>query len=181
MVMVMKFKNTIMAMVISAISMSAFAEPLAAQAFRDMAAAKALAGIAVDHANKVAADPKSTAQQKAAAQLGVDRATAAVTSTTASYAQAQTLDAKAAANAQQTPTTPAAIAQASIPPAPPAKPVTHYFAEFKGGNNDHSNNGGIHGGSGNGGDNAQASRSAGGFSTRDSHIGTGRSGSGFHY
>lgn len=37
------------------------------------------------------------------------------------------------------------------------------------------------GGRGNGGDNAQGSRSAGGFGTGGSHIGGGRTGGGFHY
>ncbi|HED1418775.1 TPA: hypothetical protein R4S64_000736 [Kluyvera georgiana] len=185
----MHIKLSILAIAISAISMSIQAEPLQAQAFRDNAAAKAFASIAASDLNNATqklndakatgtqADIDSAAQSVRAKTQTMNLAQQRISATSVALQNAIALDAKAAANAPKVP---------PAPPAPPAPPVpikkpVHYFAEFKGGNNDHSNNSRSHGGSGNGGDNAQATRSAGAFSTGGSHIGGGRTSGGFHY
>ncbi|WP_139156351.1 hypothetical protein [Leclercia sp. LSNIH1] len=56
-----------------------------------------------------------------------------------------------------------------------------FDAPVKSVHSDHQKNSRSEHGTGNGANNAQASRSAGGFSTAGSHIGGGKSGGGFHY
>lgn len=179
----MHIKLSIVAIVLSAISISVSAEPLSAQAFRDNAAAKAFASIA-------ASDLDNAARNLAAAQAkgdiqAIDRAQQAVRSRTATMNLAQVrirdtslalqkayeLDAKAAANAPKVPGAPALV---SIPP----KPVVPFVA-FNGGNNHKGNSHSQHG-TGNGANNAANSNSAHGLGG-GSNIGGGRSGGGFHY
>lgn len=124
--------KSVLATIIIISSFTVSAEPLQAQAGRDMAAAKAFASIAAHDANNkaaIAAANPNDAKAQQAARVARDAVTWAgknVTRTAAAYQNAIALDAKnAAVTASQTPKapTPAQIAAMNVAPPKQVQPV----------------------------------------------------------